>query len=135
MNCPIFEQHVDEKALEDFVNAFRKYITQICKLGGFKDDFDVSQLDLTKDENLEEYSDDGADLNIPKDHEFARLAPQPLPFPKYNIELDMEHIRDVTVALKGMTEEDIHKAALAPLTNEVVYPDVSAIRDGLDSGA
>lgn len=72
-----FEKNVDGKAFEESMNAWNKFIAQVCKVGGFKEDFDVSHLDLTKDENLEEYPAGEAKLDIPQDNEFIRLVSVP----------------------------------------------------------
>ncbi|KAK4430848.1 hypothetical protein Salat_0846600 [Sesamum alatum] len=52
-----------------------KRCLKIQHLQGFKEDFDVSQLDPSKDENLEPYEEEAKFIDVPVDNEFYSLPP------------------------------------------------------------
>ena len=55
MQSPTFQSMVDEKAAEYGFLAFLKCQAQVQHLGGFKEGFNVDQLDVTKTADLQEY--------------------------------------------------------------------------------
>ncbi|KAK4428663.1 hypothetical protein Salat_1166100 [Sesamum alatum] len=50
-------------------------LEQIQHPKGFKEDFDVSQLELGKDESLKSYEDEGKVIDVPIHNEFYSLLP------------------------------------------------------------
>ncbi|KAK4422536.1 hypothetical protein Salat_1836100 [Sesamum alatum] len=76
MKTSIFESIVDEKAYEELEILWNKCLSQLRKLGGLKEGFDLGQLDITKDENLNEYPNDG-EFRFSPDDEFFTLLPVP----------------------------------------------------------
>ncbi|PIN19244.1 hypothetical protein CDL12_08076 [Handroanthus impetiginosus] len=76
MNSQTFQALVDEKAAEYGFLAFMKCQAQIEHLSGFKDGFDVGQLDVTKTADLRDYVPDEDVGASTVEDEFATLLPR-----------------------------------------------------------
>ncbi|KAL0437664.1 UNVERIFIED_CONTAM: hypothetical protein Sradi_0474300 [Sesamum radiatum] len=74
-NSPIFEVIVDVKVFDELVNMWNKCLRQIQHLDGFKEDFNMSKLELGTDEHLNYYPYYTKTVDVPPKDEFYYLFP------------------------------------------------------------
>ncbi|KAK4428465.1 hypothetical protein Salat_1146100 [Sesamum alatum] len=71
----MFDVIVDLRVFDELVTTWNKCLFQIQHLQSFKEDFDVSQLDLDNNENLEPYEDEAKVIDVLIENEFYSLLP------------------------------------------------------------
>ncbi|KAK4422937.1 hypothetical protein Salat_1876300 [Sesamum alatum] len=71
----VFYAIIDLKIFKELVSLWNKCLHQIHYLKGFKEDFNMSQLDLGKDKRLQPYDNEDKVIDVPIDNVFYSLLP------------------------------------------------------------